>query len=84
MFKIFETVGWLTMLSALLEYEQASYLAWRLWPVLTFVVGGVVLLNTSIRWALRLPEELAVEAETRRKSKWFSWGSKKAKKSKKA
>lgn len=85
LFKIIEGAGWFTLLAALLEYEQASYLAWRIWPVLTLITAGVMLIVTAISWAKRLPEVLANEAETARKSKWFVWGkNKKKSRSKKA
>lgn len=74
LFKIFEITGWTLVAAAALEYEQASYLAFRLWPILALITGGVVLSITAVRWAFRLPEELAVEAEVRRKSKWFNFG----------
>ncbi len=74
LFKLFEIIGWVLVIAAALEYEQASYLAFRLWPVFALIIGGVLLSITAIRWAFRLPEELAVEAEVRRKSKWFAWG----------
>ena len=74
LFSILSTSGLLTLLAVVLEYEQASYLAWRIWPLLSLGIGGVLILITGIRWARRLPEELAIEAETARKSKWFAWG----------
>jgi acid phosphatase family membrane protein YuiD len=85
LFKIIEGAGWFTLLAALLEYEQASYLAWRIWPLVTLITAGIMLIITAIGWARRLPEVLAIEAETARKSKWFSWGkNKKKSRSKKA
>ena len=75
-YSIMSVSGFLLMLAALLTYEQASYLAWRLWAVLILVVGGVLLLRQAVLWTLRLPEELAAEAEHARKSKWFTWGTK--------
>jgi acid phosphatase family membrane protein YuiD len=74
LFSILGTTGLLTLLAVVLEYEQASYLAWRIWPILSLGIGGVLVFITGIRWARRLPEELAIEAETARKSKWFDFG----------
>lgn len=74
LFTLFETTGWITLLAALLEYERASYLAWRAWPVLALIGGGVALIVVAFRWTTRLPEEMAIEAENRRKTKWFNWG----------
>jgi acid phosphatase family membrane protein YuiD len=75
-YSIMSVSGFLLMLAALLTYEQASYLAWRLWAVLILVTGGILLLRQAVLWTMRLPEELALEAEHARKSKWFTWGSK--------
>ena len=83
LFSILSVSGFLLMLAAVLMYEQASYLAWRLWAILIVVVGGALLVRQGILWIQRLPEELAAEAEFARKSKWFSFG-KKRKRAKKA
>ena len=76
LFSIMTVSGFLLMLASLLTYEQASYLAWRLWAVLILVVGAALLLRQGMLWIRRLPEELAAEAEHARKSKWFSFGKK--------
>lgn len=69
-----QTTGWLGLVSVVLNYEHASYFAWRLWPML---IGLATLL-----WALWLitgsyrtvPVALAGEADQARKMKWFNWG----------
>lgn len=71
-----QTVGWLGLVSVGLMYERASYLAWRLWPI--------VLLAIAVLWAWWLatesyrtvPEALASEANEARKRKWLFWGRK--------
>jgi hypothetical protein len=75
-----QTMGWLGLLSVVLVYENASYFAWRLWPLLVLAV--------SVLWGLWLgtasyktvPATLVAEANEARKLKWLNWGSKNRKK----
>ncbi len=69
-----QTVGWLGLAGVLFVYENASYLAWRLWPlaVLTVaVIWGGWLLIASYR---TVPKGLADEKQAARKLKWLQWG----------
>lgn len=75
--------GFVAILAAVLTYEQASYLAWRLWAVLTFAIAAILLVRLAIIWVPRLPRELAIEAESDRKSRWFNWGKTRPKRDKK-
>jgi len=75
-----QTVGWLGVLSVLLVYENASYFAWRLWPLVVLAVGvlwGLWLGTASYK---TVPVTLAAEANEARKLKWLNWGSKNRKK----
>jgi uncharacterized protein len=69
-----QTVGWLGLASVLLVYENASYLSWRLWPVVVVGVGvvwGGWLLAASYR---TVPQGLSKEQQAARKLKWLQWG----------
>ena len=69
-----QTVGWLGVVSVVLVYERASYLAWRLWPIVVLAVGLlwlVWLVNDSWR---TLPATMAGEQNEARKLKWLHWG----------
>jgi uncharacterized protein len=69
-----QTIGWFGVVSAALVYENASYFAWRLWPLLVLVVGliwGVWLGVDSVR---TVPPALAEEANDARKMKWLNFG----------
>jgi acid phosphatase family membrane protein YuiD len=66
-----ETIGWLGAATAVLQYEHASYMAWRLWALLVLValiVWGVVIFSQSYR---AVPTQLATEADKARKLKWL-------------
>jgi uncharacterized protein len=74
-----QTIGWLGLLSSVFIYERASYLAWRLWPVLILTLGllwAVWLFVVSYR---NVPAGLAEEATQARKLKWLQWGKRKRK-----
>lgn len=69
-----QVLGWTGLALSLLQYERASYLAWRLWPLLVLVSAGVwasVIVSDSVR---TVPEALLEEAEAARKRRWFEWG----------
>ncbi|HVQ43501.1 MAG TPA: divergent PAP2 family protein [Candidatus Saccharimonadia bacterium] len=71
-----QTVGWIGLATCLFAYERASYLSWRLWPLLMMVVGvvwGIWLLTGS---AKEVPAGLAAEANHARKQKWLNFGRK--------
>ncbi len=66
-----QTVGWVLVLIVLAEYERASYMAWRLWPIvlgLVAVTWGVTIFLQSYKV---VPEALAFEADNARKRKWL-------------
>jgi acid phosphatase family membrane protein YuiD len=70
------TIGWTGLVSVLFVYERASYLSWRLWPVLVLVAGAmwaVWILTGSVK---EVPAGLAAEAMQARKMKWLNFGRK--------
>jgi hypothetical protein len=72
-----QTIGWVGALSLVFVYERASYLAWRLWPLLILAIGlfwAIWLTTASYR---TVPLALASEEDKARKQKWLS-GSKKS------
>ncbi len=74
-----QTIGWLGLLSVVFMYERASYLAWRLWPLLLITTGigwGISIYTNSRK---TLPSTLRQEADAARKRKWLNWGRKKRK-----
>lgn len=74
-----QTIGWTGLALSVLVYERASYLGWRLWPVLVLtvaVIWAAALLTQAYR---DVPSNLQAEAENQRKAKWFTWGSSKRK-----
>ncbi len=74
-----QTVGWLGLVMVVLVYERASYLAWRLWPVLMLAIGlwwAIWLLTASYR---SVPTAMAGEMNEARKMKWLQWGRRKDK-----
>ena len=71
-----ETIGWLGLVAALFVYERASYLSWRLWPILILVVGAVWGFNIAMGPGKNLSAGLAAEATEIRKKKWFTMGRK--------
>lgn len=74
------TVGWLGVLSVVLVYENASYFAWRLWPLLVLAVGLLWAWWIATASYKVVPEALAAEANEARKLKWLNWGAKRRKK----
>ncbi|HSX02375.1 MAG TPA: divergent PAP2 family protein [Candidatus Saccharimonadia bacterium] len=69
-----QTVGWLGVLMVLLQYERASYAAWRLWALVVLAVGvvwAIAIWSGSYR---SVPAGLAAEATQARKLKWLNWG----------
>jgi len=62
-----QTIGWLGLVTTVFVYEHASYLAWRLWPLLA-VAGALIwawwILTGSAR---EVPAGLAAEADHTRK-----------------
>lgn len=74
-----QAIGWIGLVMVALEYERASYLAWRFWSIIVLVIGLVWAVNIAI-WAIRtVPAALAVEKNVARKSKWLSFGRKRKK-----
>jgi acid phosphatase family membrane protein YuiD len=74
-----ETLGWLTLLMSVFIYEQASYLAWRLW-ILVLAAAAVIWISVLVSmWRNRLPVALKTERELARKGKWFNFRRKKKK-----
>lgn len=76
LFTAAQTIGWLGLLSTLFVYERASYLSWRLWPVLVLAAGVYWGFWLGSRGARELPVGLAAEANHIRKMKWFNFGRK--------
>jgi len=66
-----QAIGWLGAVAVAAEYERASYVAWRFWPL----VLGLALISWASLIFLRsyktVPEALAQEADTERKRKWL-------------
>ena len=74
-----QTMGWVGFVACVFVYERASYLGWRLWPVLALTIAAAwaVLLATQVY--KEVPAGLEAEAEKARKSKWLNWGNRKHK-----
>ncbi len=73
---ITQTIGWLGLAAVLLQYERASYMAWRFWAlavILTGLMWGGALFFKSYR---TVPKALSQELNTARKQKWFTSGRK--------
>jgi acid phosphatase family membrane protein YuiD len=80
-----QTIGWLGLFSVALMYENASYFAWRLWPLIVLLAGLLWALWIATGSYKVVPQGLAIEANEARKLKWLTWGQKKSKqRSKKA
>lgn len=71
-----ETIGWLGLISSVLVYEHASYLAWRLWPGLILLLGVFWAVWIFTGPAKEVPAGLAAEATADRKQRWFKFGRK--------
>jgi acid phosphatase family membrane protein YuiD len=72
-----QVVGWLGLVSVVFVYERASYLSWRLWPLLILAIGvvwGIWIATSSYKV---VPASLASEADEARKRKWLNWGKEK-------
>lgn len=67
-----QTIGWLGLVSAVFIYERASYLAWRLWPVLILAAGIIWAIWIVTGSAKDVPAGLAAEEDVMRKKKWFN------------
>jgi len=74
-----QVTGWIGLVMAALEYEHASYLAWRFWSIIMLLIGVVWAVNIIV-WSVRtLPDALATEANVARKLKWLTFGRKRKK-----
>jgi acid phosphatase family membrane protein YuiD len=71
-----QTVGWLGLVAVLLQYERASYLAWRVWALLLIVIGLGWGISLAVQAYRTVPAALAAEAQQARKLKWFNFGRK--------
>lgn len=71
-----ETVGLLGLITAVLAYEHASYMAWRLWPLTVIGIGAVWAVWILTGSARDVPAGLAAEATAQRKRKWLNFGRK--------
>ncbi len=69
-----QTTGWLGIASVILNYEHASYFAWRLWPLLIILFAGLWALWLITGSYRTVPAALASEQDQARKLKWFNWG----------
>ena len=66
-----QTIGWVGIVFCALIFERASYLAWRMWP-LVLLAGGIFWAASIATGSGRsLKVELAAEANHSRKMKWF-------------
>ncbi len=75
-----QTVGWLGLVTTLFVYEHASYLAWRLWPILVIAATLIWTWWILTGSARDVPAGLAAEANHTRKMKWLNFGRKSGKK----
>ena len=71
-----QTIGWVGLLSCLLVYEKASYLAWRFWPIVIIAAGILWTIWILTGSARDVPAGLAAEATEARKRKWLNFGRK--------
>ena len=71
-----QTVGWLGLVTVVLEYENASYLSWRGWAFLMLAIGVAWGMGIALSSYRTVPEALAKEANIARKMKWLTWGGK--------
>jgi acid phosphatase family membrane protein YuiD len=75
-----QTIGWIGLISTVFVHERASYMGWRLWPLLIAVVGVIWAVWLATASYKVVPEEMAEEADRARKQKWLNWGKRRAKK----
>lgn len=74
-----QVTGWTGLVMTALEYERASYLAWRVWSIIMLIIGAIWAISIAV-WAIRVvPEALAQEANVARKLKWLVIGRKRKK-----
>lgn len=69
-----QVTGWIGLVIAALQFEHASYLAWRLWALLILaaaIVWGINIFAGAVR---QVPPALVLEADVARKSKWLKFG----------
>jgi hypothetical protein len=71
-----QTVGWLGLISEVFVYEHATYLSWRLWPLLILVIGVIWGATLATSQTPSVVAGLAQEAEQKRKMKWLKFGRK--------
>ena len=71
-----ETTGWLGLIMVVFVYERASYLAWRLWPLVVLVIGASWAVWIVTGPAKDVPAGLAAEMTQARKRKWLNFGRK--------
>jgi hypothetical protein len=69
-----ETVGLLGWATVILSYERASYMAWRLWPLLVLAVGVIWAVWLATDSYKVVPATLANEADEARKNRWLNLG----------
>jgi hypothetical protein len=77
-----QTTGWVGLVAVALQHERASYLAWRFWALLVVVIALVWGISLAVNAWRTVPPALAAEAQQARKLKWFNFGRKKSKKTK--
>lgn len=77
-----QTIGWLGIVSVAFMYENASYLAWRLWALLIIFAGLFWAVGLVMHYWKLLPETLAAENNERRKMKWLNWHTRRPKRKK--
>lgn len=71
-----QAIGWPGLLFVFGAYQKASYLAWRLWPlilILTLLIWDITLFK---KYRRSLPKVLADESEQLRKQRWLKNGKK--------
>jgi acid phosphatase family membrane protein YuiD len=69
-----QTIGWIGLVSVVLVYENASYFAWRLWPLLILAAAIWWMVGLFLSSYRTVPAALAVEANQVRKLKWLNFG----------
>jgi acid phosphatase family membrane protein YuiD len=78
-FQATQTIGWVGLLAGVFIFERASYLAWRVWPVLLLAAGVAWAAWIVTGSAKEVPAGLAAEENQMRKRKWLNFGRKKRK-----